>query len=56
MTGEIYATSTGEDFIWIVLIYIRNIVVGTVSVGLAMGACLLTHFLYRLTTLPKESR
>lgn len=40
---------TLTDNIWPFLILIRNAVLGTVSVGLAIGACLLVHFLFKLS-------
>lgn len=41
---------------WSILLFARNAVIGTVSVGLVMGACLLAHFLFRLSRLPKACR
>lgn len=41
---------------WSILLFVRNAAIGTVSVGLVMGACLLAHFLFRLSRLPKACR
>ena len=44
------------DLMWPMLILIKNTALGTASVGLAIGACLLSHFLFNLSRLPKKSR
>lgn len=45
-----------SETLWTVLMMLRNAVIGTVSVGLFFGACLLTHFLYRISRLSKDCR
>lgn len=42
--------------IWAVLLLLRNTVIGTVSVGLFMGAFLFAHYLFKLSRLPRSSR
>lgn len=45
-----------NDLIWPLIILIKNTALGTASVGLAIGACLLSHFLFNLSRMPKHSR
>lgn len=56
MIVEYLMTTDPSQLTWTILLLVRNTIVGTVSVGLAMGAFLLAHFLYRISRLPKMCR
>ena len=43
-------------YIFPILLFLRNAVVGTVSFGLFIGAILFIRYLHRLSNLPKASR
>lgn len=40
----------------IIMIFLRNLIVGIASVGLFIGAIGFSFYLYRLSRMPKESR